>query len=82
MQGKIDHQFQKIRISKTRQRNATNRKCLFCDDTVHKLKDFTKVKDLVKRRQKVSWEKFVFQMSKIWSLHSLWSKSRLLQMQS
>ena len=45
---------------KTRQQNTTNWKCVFCDGTVRKLNDFTKVKDIVERRQTMSSKKLFF----------------------
>ena len=36
---------------KTRQQNATNRKCVFCDSIGHRINDCTEVKGPVKRRQ-------------------------------
>ena len=44
----------------THQQNATNRKCVFCDGTGHKINDCTGVKDPVKRRQIVSSKKLCF----------------------
>ena len=44
----------------TRQQNATNWKCVFCDGTGHKINDCTLVKDPVKRRQIVGPKKLSF----------------------
>ena len=44
----------------TRQQNATDRKCVFCDGTGHRLNDCSEAKDPVKRRQIVSSKKLCF----------------------
>ena len=44
----------------TLQQNATNRKCVLCDLTRHRINDCTEVKDPVRRRQIVSSKKLNF----------------------
>ena len=44
----------------TRQQNATNRKCVFCNGTGHRLNDCTDVEDPIKRRQIMSSKKLCF----------------------
>ena len=49
-----------IQIDNTRQQNATNRKCGFCDVTGHKRNDCTEVKDPVKHKKIMSSKNLFF----------------------
>ena len=44
----------------TSQENATNRECVFCDGTGHRINDWTEVNDSAKCRQIVSSKKLCF----------------------
>ena len=58
--GKDRPLIQKGKDFRTCKQSGTNQKCGLCDDMLNKLNDFSKVKDLVKRRQKVSSKKLSF----------------------
>ena len=57
----------------TLQQNATNRKCVLCDLTGHRINDCTEVKDPVKRRQVVSSKKLSFNCLKYGHRAADWS---------
>ena len=59
-EGKDRPLIQKDKDFKTCTQNATNQKCGLCDNMLNKLNDFARVKDLVKRRQKMSSKKLCF----------------------
>ena len=62
--GKDRPLIQRDKDFRTCKQNATNQKCGLCDNMLNKLNDFAKVKDLVKRRQKVSSKKLCFKCPK------------------